>query len=149
METIQLDTNIVLRSAEPSHPSHQHVVKVVKKYLDNGDELCLIPQNLIEFWNVATRPIDKNGFGWTSSKAYSAISSLESMFSVLSDSKWIFEEWKNLVLEHNVMGKQVHDARIVAAMNVHSINYLLSFNVSDFKRYSHITVIDPDEIDFI
>ncbi len=58
MEDIQADTNILLRSAEPAHPTHQQAVNAVKTFLANGDRVCLIPQNLIEFWNVATRPID-------------------------------------------------------------------------------------------
>ena len=68
MEDIQADTNILLRSAEPAHPTHTQAVNAVKTLLANGDRVCLIPQNLIEFWNVATRPIDKNGFGWTPAK---------------------------------------------------------------------------------
>ena len=148
METIQLDTNIILRSSEPSHPTHEQAVKVVKSYLDRGGDLCLIPQNLIEFWNVATRPINRNGFGWTSAKTHMAITNLEFMFTILSDSRWIFEEWKKLVFEYSVMGKQVHDARIVAAMNVHGITNILSFNGKDFKRYPQITVIDPNDVSF-
>ena len=68
MDDILADTNILLRSAEPVHPTHNQAVNAVKTLLANGDRVCLIPQNLIEFWNVATRPIDKNGFGWSPTK---------------------------------------------------------------------------------
>jgi hypothetical protein len=54
----------------------------------NGDRVCLIPQNLIEFWNVATRPLDKNGF-WTPAKTDAEISLLESTLTVLP----IFKEF--------------------------------------------------------
>lgn len=33
MEDIQIDTNILLRSAEPAHPTHQQAVNAVKTCL--------------------------------------------------------------------------------------------------------------------
>lgn len=146
MEDIQIDTNIILRSVEPSHPTHHQAINAVKTLLINGDRACLIPQNLIEFWNVATRPIDKNGFGWSPEKTDAEISQLESLLTVLPDSQSIYREWRKIVLDNAVLGKQVHDARIVAAMNVHQITKLLTFNTKDFKRFHHITLIDPSNI---
>ena len=146
MEDIQADTNILLRSTEPAHPTHQQAVDAVKTLLANGDRVCLIPQNLIEFWNVATRPIDKNGFGWTPVKTDVEISRLEILLTVLPDIQAIYHEWRKIVLDNSVLGKQVHDARIVAAMNVHQITKLLTFNTHDFKRFQHITLIDPSSL---
>lgn len=146
MENIQADTNILLRSAEPAHPTHQQSVNAVKSLLANGDRVCLIPQNLIEFWNVATRPVDKNGFGWSPAKTDVEISRLESLLTVLPDSQAIYREWRKIVLKNSLPGKQVHDARIVAAMNAHQINKLLTFNFKDFKRFKHITLLDPATI---
>jgi hypothetical protein len=37
-------------------------------------------------------------------------------------------------------GVQVHDARLVAAMLVHEVTYLLTLNKRDFMRYPGITV---------
>lgn len=135
MDDILADTNILLRSAEPAHPTHNQAVNAVKTLLANGDRVCLIPQNLIEFWNVATRPIDKNGFGWSPTDV--EISRLESLLTVLPESQAIYREWRKVVLDNSVLGKQVHDARIVAAMNVHQITKLLTFNTKDFKRFGY------------
>jgi predicted nucleic acid-binding protein len=144
VEDIQADTNILLRSVEPAHPTHQQAVNSVKTLLANGDRVCLIPQNLIEFWNVATRPIDKNGFGWSPAKTDAEITRLESLLTVLPDNQSIYQEWRKLVLDNSVLGKQVHDARIVAAMNVHQITKLLTFNLKDFRRFQQITLLDPN-----
>ncbi len=127
MEDIQADTNILLRSAESTHPTHKQAVSAVKNFPANGDRVCLIPQNLIEFWNVATRPVDKNGFGWSPAKTDVEISRLESLLTVLPDSQAIYREWRKIVLDNSVLGKQVHDARIVAAMNVHQITRIAHF----------------------
>ncbi len=38
---------------------------------------------------------------------------------------------------------QVHDARLVAVMNVFGLTHLLTFNVTDFKRYPAIEATHP------
>jgi predicted nucleic acid-binding protein len=47
------------------------------------------------------------------------------------------------VLQRRVAGIHVHDARIAAAMIVHRVPSILTFDVDDFKRYAQFTVIDP------
>ena len=66
--------------------------------------------------------------------------------TVLLDSRTVYREWRKVILDNLVLGKQVHDARIVAAMNVHQITKLLIFNTKDFKRFGHITLIDPNTL---
>lgn len=140
------DTNIILRLAEPAHPMHGIALTAIKKLFADGHDLFLIPQNLIEFWNVATRPTDKNGLGWTTEQTDADVSDLESVFTVLPDSPAIYPEWRRLVVAHSVMGKQVHDTRLVAAMNVNKITHLLTFNTDDFKRFSGIVLVNPTTI---
>jgi predicted nucleic acid-binding protein len=43
-----------------------------------------------------------------------------------------------------VLGTKVHDARLVAAMNVHGIERILTFNTGDFARYG-IEVLLPSQ----
>lgn len=137
------DTNIILRLVQPAHPMHAVALNAVTKLLSDGHNLCLIPQNLIEFWNVTTRPADKNGLGRTPAQTEKDLKSLESNFTVLPESPAIYPEWRRLVVEHSVIGKQVHDTRLVAAMNVHQIDSLLTFNIGDFTRFRTISIIDP------
>ncbi len=140
------DTNIILRLAEPAHPTHDVALKAVTKNFANGQNICLLPQNIIEFWNVATRPADKNGLGWTAAQTDAEVVVLENTFTVLPDTAAIYAEWRRLVAVHSVLGKQVHDTRIVAAMNVHGVTNLLTFNTADFKRFSNIVLIDPSTV---
>ncbi|MGE3468396.1 MAG: type II toxin-antitoxin system VapC family toxin [Pyrinomonadaceae bacterium] len=137
------DTNIILRLAQPAHPMHAVTLTAVTKLLSDGHNLCLTPQNLIEFWNVATRQADKNGLGWTTTQTDSDVRAIESNFTILPDSPAIYPEWRRLVVAHSVLGKQVHDTRLVAAMNVNEIADILTFNGDDFRRFSNITIIDP------
>jgi predicted nucleic acid-binding protein len=105
-----------------------------------------MPQNLIEFWAVATRPASSNGLDLTVDETARQIGKLKALFTLLPDSSDIFGEWEHLVLQHQVSGKQAHDARLVAAMKVHNVTHLLTFNIPDFKRFTGITVVSPTNV---
>lgn len=64
---VLLDTNILLRLAVPVHPMHLVARHAVIKLQANGDRLVLVPQNIYEYWVVATRPIPNNGLGFSPS----------------------------------------------------------------------------------
>jgi predicted nucleic acid-binding protein len=61
----------------------------------------------------------------------------------VGESPEVYQEWKRLVVANNVSGVQVHDARLVAAMSVHAIKRILTFNVDDFARYTDVEIIKP------
>ena len=114
--------------------------------MTRGDELFVIAQNLIEFWAVATRPIANNGFGLTTAQATQELTKLKALFAILPDTADILPEWERLVVKHQVLGKQVYDTRLVAAMRVHDLTHLLTFNIDDFKRFTVITAVSPHTI---
>jgi predicted nucleic acid-binding protein len=114
--------------------------------LTNGHELFITPQILIEFWAVATRPIDANGLGWSSALVQTEIERLRRLFSWLDDNDQVFSNWLQIVSGYNVQGKQVHDARLVAVMQTYQVTHLLTFNVDDFRRYQDINIWHPDQI---
>ena len=62
---------------------------------------------------------------------------------MLPESAEVYSEWKRLVAEQKVQGVKVHDARIGAAMNVHGLNRIVTFNVDDFRRYGSIKLTLP------
>ncbi len=53
------------------------------------------------------------------------------------------QRWLGLVEGHRVIGKQAHDARLVALMLEHEIRHIVTFNGADFVRYPEVRVIDP------
>jgi predicted nucleic acid-binding protein len=125
---------------------HSQAAGALNILLEGDNEVCLTTQNLIEFWNVCTRPLKRNGLGMTVAQTDAELTKLERLFSILSDSPAIYSEWRRLVTKYSVMGVQVHDTRLVAAMLVHGITHLLTFNTSDFKRFSEITLVHPSNI---
>ncbi|MBO1056271.1 MAG: PIN domain-containing protein [Dolichospermum sp. JUN01] len=141
-----VDTNILLRLVQKNSPMHLDTQRAILTLKKQGYLLCIIPQNIIEFWAVATRPLDKNGLGLSITQAEEESEKLKKIFILELDTPQIFTEWESLVIKYQVMGKQVHDARLAAAMVAHNITYLLTFNVDDFKRFSDIVVVDPRSI---
>src|SRR5271166_4313606 len=63
------------------------------------------------------------------------VEKIERILTLLRDSPATYTEWKRLVIKHSVLGGKVHDARLVAAMNVHGVGKILTFDVDDFTRY--------------
>lgn len=141
-----VDTNVLLRSAQPSHPMHADAARAVGDLLARGENLHVIPQNIIEYWAVATRPVDANGLGLTVAETAAEVSKLKGIFQLLPDTPAIFAEWEVLVSRHAVKGKEAHDARLVAAMIAHKVSNLLTFNTADFKRYTEISAVDPRNV---
>ena len=141
-----LDTNIILRVVQSSTPTHALAVEAVASILAKGDNIFITPQILMEFWAVATRPVDVNGLGWSSSLTETEIQALRLQFPMLDDQSDIFPAWLQLVKQYEIQGKKVHDARLVAVMQTHNITHLLTFNVDDFQRFAGITTVHPSEI---
>lgn len=90
--------------------------------------------------------MERNGLGHTVTEASTEVNRLKELFPLLLDLPAIYEEWERLVIAHAVMGVNVHDARLVAAMLVHGLTHILTFNTADFRRFSQITVVHPSEI---
>jgi len=141
-----VDTNVLLRSIDDGHVAQPIAQNGLFALRDRREILSVFPQNLVEFWAVATRPLANNGLGWSVDRAEQELASLKNLFVLLSDTDAILPEWERLVVFHRVIGKQAHDARLVAAMLVHRVTHLLTFNDSDFKRFTEITVVNPQNI---
>ncbi|MBL8812800.1 MAG: PIN domain-containing protein [Planctomycetaceae bacterium] len=141
-----VDTNVILRFTQKANPSHAVARSALTHVSRLGHELCLVPQSIYEYWVVATRPIAVNGFGMLAGVADRHVQELLQRFTLLRDERGIYSRWHDLVVMHNVQGKQAHDTRLVAAMERHSVKRLLTFNKSDFGRFPTIVAFSPDEI---
>ena len=139
------DTNILLRLTRPGDPTHTLIQRAIRQLLRENASLTYCPQNIVELWNVLTRPIDRNGFGLSSGEAEEEVRLIEREFTLLPDTEQIHPIWRRLVNDHGVRGRQVHDARLVAAMRAHGLSHLLTLNRADFLRYGDITIVDPEQ----
>jgi predicted nucleic acid-binding protein len=74
------------------------------------------------------------------------VNRLKMIFTFLRDERAIYENWQQLVVDFSVLGKPAHDARLVAAMQRHHLTHILTFNKSDFVRYSHLVAMTPADV---
>lgn len=142
-----VDSNILLRLLQRNDPHHSTIRQAVRALITRGDELCCAPQNIVELWNVSTRPATaRGGFGLTPAETDRRVRLIERVFTVLEETPAVYPEWRRLVVQYSVAGVQVHDTRIVAVMNVHGITHVLTLNGADFSRYAGITFVAPDQV---
>lgn len=139
---VLVDTSVLCRLVQPEHELHKPVSAVVNGLLSDGYDLRIVPQVLYELWAIATRPVADNGMGLTVEKTVNIVDRIQRIFPVLSDESGIFQHWLNLVTTAELCGSAAHDAQIVAAMRRHQITHLLTLNVSDFRRYEGVTLIE-------
>ena len=81
-------------------------------------------------------PAERNGLGLSVAEAEQEVLAIEAGMSLLPENEHVYREWRQIILKHGVMGVQVHDARLAAAMYVHHVEHILTLNVADFGSVS-------------
>lgn len=144
---VLVDTSVLGRLANRADAAHAVAQAALAELHRRGEVLHVTSQNLIEFRNFATRPTGANGLGLAPAAAATLAATFEASFPLLVETSAIYPAWKALVGALGVIGKQVHDARLVAVCHVHGITHLLTFNVTHFTRLAvappGVAVIDP------
>jgi len=74
------DTNVLLRFAHRPDSQHAVVLSAVRKLKNGVDEIYILPQNCVEFWNVFTRPTSRNSFGFSVPEANHSLRLVEKIF---------------------------------------------------------------------
>ena len=142
-----IDTTILVRLANSGDVHHAVAARAVLELHRRGEVLHVTPQVMVEFRNVATRPLAANGAGLSIVDAEAHAATFEARFSLLAETPDIYPAWKALVSALGVIGKQVHDARLVAICHVHAVTHVLTFNVAHFVRLAGfgpaVVVVDP------
>lgn len=81
---------------------------------------------------------------YTWSQLLAQISTIQSLFRIADETQQTTEQLLDLLEKFPTIGKQVHDANIVATMLVNRIDTLLTINIADMKRFSSlIKIISP------
>src|SRR5689334_17696126 len=130
-----VDTNLLARIAQPTHVLHHIALDALAVLGGQGEPVVIVPQIIYELWVVGTRPLAQNGLGMSAQEAQAEVLRAKQLFAMIGDVPAIFRTWERLVTQHQIIGKAAHDARLAAAMIVHRIDRILTFNVQDFTRY--------------
>jgi predicted nucleic acid-binding protein len=144
-----LDTGVLLRLVDEQDADHALIKRIVGLLGNQGAELHIGTQNIAEFWNVATRPKANNGLQLSPATVLTLFqSAIETICSALPEREDTPNILKRLLVKHEVVGKQVHDARLVAVMLSWQVESILTLNPRNFRRFEAegISVIEPAAI---
>lgn len=147
---ILVDTNVLLRVAEPTSAEHRECTDAMSVLTGSrrGEmEPVFCAQNSIEFWVVATRPVNVNGLGMGAVEAAATLDGFEGMMRCLPEPADAQVRWRNVITLYGAVGKTAHDARLVAVMLANGVDQILTLNAADFRRYSPaIKSFSPQDI---
>jgi len=144
---ILLDTNVLVRMTDPADPQCAVARGTIHSLFSRRERIVIVPQNLYEFWAVATRkvglpPSGQNGLGMTASQSSQWLRFFLRRLTLLNDQENLITLWHDLVSTLGILGAKSHDARLVAAMQSHGIARLFTFNADHFRNFP-ITLVDP------
>ncbi|HOB74809.1 MAG TPA: PIN domain-containing protein [Phycisphaerae bacterium] len=146
---ILVDANVLLRLIQIGHPHQQPALDAIALLRRRDrEQFVTCSQALYEMYAVCTRSVDAPypGLGLTPAAAMTQVEAAERQFGLEPEPISLLGRWKDIVVRYGVVGKSVHDARLVALMVERQIPKLLSFNDSHFTRYAEITVLNPFDV---
>ena len=138
-ERVFVDTNILVAAYDPNRPRHLEARALLES---DPRDLAVAHQSLREFVVVLTRPVEANGHGLdgpTASAAWRAVTSTVTHLPETEASQALLLEFVDSGL---AVGKQVHDANLVAIALDHGASTLITANPRHFSRFSHLITIE-------
>lgn len=140
-----VDTNILLRAFHDTFPEHVSVRALFDQLLDEDYELWISRQVIREYLVQATHPR-------TFAQLLSIDDVLEHLEAIMKichtadDSEDVTMHLFSLLKTYPTLGKQIHDANVVATMLAYQIDALITLNLDDFKRFEdRITLLTVPE----
>ncbi len=138
-----LDTNILLSACVKDRESHISCLGILEKGLRGECQLFASGQIFREFLVVATRPRENNGLSMKPVDACSNISEFSRCIRLLDETDRVSRRLGDLIQSHRLSGRRIHDANVVATMQEHGVDTLITENGDDFKSFSFIQVLTP------
>jgi len=138
---VLLDTNIIVANANRDDVHHPRVAAGLRRLVAEGAELCIAAQNIFELWVVATRPVTANGLGLSPPEARQKIDGVLAACTLPPDPAGLLPRWLDVCEQYRVCGRQAHDARLAAWMQLLGMKKVVTLNPGDFARYPDIECI--------
>lgn len=139
VSSLFVDTNVLIFATNPASPWHQIALDNLQEARQSGVELVISPQIIREYLVAATRTVP--GQNLPLATILGNVQTFQSEFRLVADNTLVSTQLVKLIAEVSVAGKQIHDANIVATMQVFGIHHLLTHNVSDFARFTHLVTV--------
>ncbi|MEC4991596.1 MAG: type II toxin-antitoxin system VapC family toxin, partial [Oscillatoria sp. PMC 1068.18] len=138
--SVFLDTNILVYASIPESDFHLQAINAIESYERLGIRLWISRQIIREYLATLTRPQNFTA-PIPIATIVAEVNFFLSRFRVAEDNQQVTTRLLALMQEIPVGGAQVHDANIVATMQVYNVEQLLTHNVADFRRFAEIITI--------
>lgn len=141
-DRVMLDTNVFLAATDEGRAEHRDALTVLNDWAAGHTQLCTSGQVLREYLAVSTRPANKNGLGLSLPDALGNVHAIRARTTALAEDAKVTERLLGLLADVECLGKQVHDANLVATMLVHGVGTIVTMNAGDFARFArHVRVV--------
>jgi predicted nucleic acid-binding protein len=134
-----VDTNVLVYSTVSGNPWHQQARQWLSAIQNAGVRLCVTTQILREYLVILTRgAVFENSF--EVDQVLAQIEAFLPSFAVLDEPVEVANLLRGLVRRHQIRGKRIHDANIVAVMLAHGVHRLATYNRADFDQFNEIAL---------
>ena len=139
---IFIDSNVLIHASVSKSPLFSAAQKAIADQQEAGVELWISRQVLREYLSHLSRPQT-----FTTPIPIKVLTDevriLEKAYRIAEDGPDIMRKLLDLLEQVPIGGKQIHDANIVATMQVQGISQILTDNISHFNRFSHLITVLP------
>lgn len=146
-EPLFIDTNTLVYANVAESPYHAQALNAIQTAGQAGRPLWISRQILREYLATMTRP---QAFATLPRETVlQQVIKFVERFKVADDTPAVTQQLLALISNHQIGGKQVHDANIVATMQANSVPCLLTHNVKDFKQFGKLIKIEGIDSDVL
>jgi predicted nucleic acid-binding protein len=131
---VLIDTNVLLSATAPLRPLHRAAMVVLNDWPNQGSILATTSQVLREYLVVATRPAEVNGLGLAIPDALANVAAFRGRMRLLTDSEPAWDRLRALIEARGCVGKQIHDANVIATALTSGVRRLVTANVGRTSR---------------
>jgi predicted nucleic acid-binding protein len=135
-----IDTNVLVYANVLETPFHQQALAAINAAYQSGRTIWISRQVIREYLVTLTRPQAFESL--PRETVLEQVGQFIRRFEVADDTPAVTDQLLQLLANHKLGGKQVHDANIVATMQAHGIPTLLTHNTKDFERFGETIRIE-------
>jgi predicted nucleic acid-binding protein len=136
-----VDTNVLLAACDTSRAAHASCLELLEAGLRGSCSLFASGQIFREYLVVATRPVNVNGLGMPAATALANLDEFSRCVRLLDETAATSDRLRSLVREHDLSGKRIHDANVVATMLENGLGRIVTHNPEDYQAFSGIEVL--------
>jgi predicted nucleic acid-binding protein len=142
VERTFVDTNILIFAHLSLSPFHRAAITRLQELDSGGAELWISRQILREYLSAMTKPGVLTG-SIPIPSLLSDVRYFTARFRIAEDGPAVTNNLLTLTETIPLLGKQVHDANIIATMQAYDISKLITHNTADFTRFSSLITVFP------